>query len=191
MNINRLNELKDESMLQAKQIPLMQWYINEYIRRQKKYLENCTVKEARAFLLSEENRIRKKNMKSCSCYGLWIKKGDVVFADFGEAYMCEVGYQHLAIVLNISGGKALIVPMSSNMNTVMNAYDEITNPQGNRQLMRIKDCPYLEKESVLFLNDIKYISTARIIDVKGNIDVNSVLFRNINRRINQCLINTE
>ena len=54
--------------------------------------------------------------------------------------------------------------------------------------MRIGLIEGMKKESVLFLNDCKYINTARIIDVKATIPENSALFGRIVRRVKECLM---
>ena len=54
--------------------------------------------------------------------------------------------------------------------------------------MRIGRIQGLYRESVLFLNDCKYINTARIIDVKARIPKESLLFEKITQRVIQCLL---
>ena len=61
----------------------------------------------------------------------------------------------------------------------MKAYDEKDNPEGLKHLYRLGTVEGLYKESVLFLNDGKYINTARIIDIKGRIDPESERFKRI------------
>ena len=75
-----------------------------------------------------------------------------------------------------------MIPMTSNSEAYRNAYDPKENPSGLKHLYRLGYVEGLYRESVLFLNDGKYINTARIIDIKGHIDVNTVRFRNIKKR---------
>lgn len=49
--------------------------------------------------------------------------------------------------------------------------------------MRIGALPGMAKPSVLFLNDMKFINTARVIDVKAHMDENSVLFLRVKTRL--------
>ena len=53
--------------------------------------------------------------------------------------------------------------------------------------MRLGKIEGMNKESVLFLNDAKWINTARIIDVKAHIERNEELFINIKKRMMECL----
>ena len=78
--------------------------------------------------------------------------------------------------------------MTSNPATYKMAYDPVECPNGRRHLMRIGLIEGMKKESVLFLNDCKYINTARIIDVKATIPENSALFRHIVNRVKECLM---
>ena len=53
--------------------------------------------------------------------------------------------------------------------------------------MRLGKIRGMNKYSVLFINDAKWINTARIIDVKSHLDKNTNLFREIKERVKQCL----
>ena len=46
----------------------------------------------------------------------------------------------------------------------------------------------LYKESVLFLNDAKFINTARIIDVKAHIPVDSEMFLKIKSKLKNLIL---
>ena len=78
--------------------------------------------------------------------------------------------------------KALVIPMTSNSEAYYGAYDEKSNPGGSSHLMRLGLVKGLNRHSVLFLNDVKYINTARIIDIKAHINTDSILFKKIYQR---------
>jgi hypothetical protein len=84
-------------------------------------------------------------------------------------------------------GKAFVVPMTSNPFTYEQAYDKQNNPLGKIHLMRLGQLNGLNKPSVLFINDSKYINTTRIIEVKGHLDVTEHLFQRIRRRVFHCI----
>jgi hypothetical protein len=77
--------------------------------------------------------------------------------------------------------------MTSNENNYSLAYDPVSNPDGLRHLMRLGKVEGLYRYSVLFLNDGKFINTARIIDIKGHIDPQGELFERIRNRFISCL----
>ncbi|MEG0076608.1 hypothetical protein [Anaerorhabdus sp.] len=45
----------------------------------------------------------------------------------------------------------------------------------------------MNRKSVLFLNDCKFINSARVIDVKAHLDVDSAYFAQIKKRIIQMI----
>ena len=117
-----------------------------------------------------------------------ISVGDICFIDFGaDAYQCEIGFQHFGIIMKLFHGKAFVIPMSGNPSAAAQAYDEQDNPRGKRHLMRMPHIEGLNKQSTLFLNDCKFINTARIIDVKAHVDRGSPLFQKIHSRMRQVI----
>ena len=155
--------------------------------KEKEY-EQLPVKVLQSHLISEANWMLRKQYRSCDQLGVKIQIGDICYIDFGQAYLNEAGFQHFGLVLNVVNGKAFVVPMTSNPETYAQAYDEKTNVHGKQHLMRIGRIKGLYRESVLFLNDCKYINTARIIDVKARIPKESALFEKITERVLQCLM---
>lgn len=155
--------------------------INRHISELRDEYYNMPLSVARNTLVSEYNYKERAKLKSCRHFGLDIRPGDVCFIDFGKAYISEAGYQHFGLVMQIFNGKAFVIPMTSNHEAYMKAYDEKDNPEGLKHLYRLGTVEGLYKESVLFLNDGKYINTARIIDIKGRIDPESERFKRIQR----------
>lgn len=137
-------------------------------------------------LLSEANWVMRR---SCACgeaIGIRPRKGDICYMDFGQAYLNEAGYQHFGLVMSICHKKALVIPMTSNVIQYQNALSA-DNPDGRPHLMQIGQVPGMHKPSVLFLNDMKYVNTARIICIRAHIDEDSRLFRQIRRRMMEVL----
>ena len=95
----------------------------------------------------------------------------------------EAGYQHFGLVIAIVHFKALIIPMTSNERT----YKKSLTSEGT-YLFPLGTINGLYKESVLFLNDAKFINTARIIDVKAHVPTNSKLFMNIKNRFKSLIL---
>lgn len=146
-----------------------------------------TRKEARDSLLSEYNYKVRSKLKSCRSFGLNIEPGDVCYIDFGRAYVTEAGYQHFGLVLKVFNGKAFVLPMTSNKSALEGAYEPDDNPEGMNHLYRIGAIEGLTRESVLFLNDGKFINTARIIDVKGHLDPEGEAFKKVYARFLEVL----
>ena len=49
----------------------------------------------------------------------------------------------------------------------------------------------LNKPSVLFLNDIRFINTARVIDIKAHIPVTAPMFKEVQKRMLRVMFSTE
>ena len=158
-----------------------------YIQEEQGEYRSLSLKEVIHRMISEENYRNRSKACTCDELGVWVRIGDVCFIDFGNAYIKEAGYQHFGLVLNIVGGKALVVPMTSNPITYQNAKN-IDIKTGKEHLYAIGKVPGLNKRSVLFLNDAKFINSARIIDVKAYIHPKSKLFKDIKMSFIKCII---
>ncbi|MDD5881130.1 MAG: hypothetical protein PUG17_10025 [Stecheria intestinalis] len=135
-----------------------------------------------ASMISEANWVLRNQYQSGEEIGVRIDPGDICYMDFGQAYLNEMGYQHFGLCMNICRRKAFIIPMTSNPVHYAEAYDEVRNPCGKIHLMQIGKPEGLNKPSVLYMNDARYINTARVIEVKAHIPTDSELFREIRMR---------
>lgn len=188
VEVRKLNALlkKEPKRRRLKETDYWPQLWHEYISEKNVEYAVLESGEALGRLISEQNYRERAKLYSCSELGLEIKIGDICFIDFGEAYINESGYQHFGVVMSITNGKALVIPMSSNANTYAQALAH-DNPDGKEHLMRIGLIKGLVKKSVLFLNDAKFINTARIIEVKAHIDEDSALFQEIRRRFKKII----
>lgn len=161
--------------------------IDEYLSTLKQQLINMDNKEVKEILLSELNFQERGKLMSCRCYDMNIREGDICYIDFGKAYNQETGYMHFGLVIKIFNSKALVIPMTSNPQAFVMAYDKDYNPSGMTHLMRLGKVEGLVKYSVLFLNDAKFINTARIIDIKSHLSTNDNLYKKILNRFMQII----
>lgn len=152
---------------------------------QEEYLR-MSVEDAIPRMISAQNLKDRRNYVSCENLGVHVEVGDVCFIDFGDAYLLEIGYQHFGLIIALFHNKAFVVPMSGNHTAYLQAYSK-DNPNGKQHLMRLGKIRGMNKESVLFINDAKWINSARIIDVKAHLDKHSELFQEIKERVKQCL----
>lgn len=159
--------------------------IDYYTENKKTILKTTNKHKLARLLLSELNYDLRYSLKSSELLGFKVKLGDICYIDFGKAYISEAGFQHFGIVIGYCNSKALVVPMSSNLSMYHQSYCEKYFKNGKKHLFRLPPIQGLTKKSVLFLNDVKYINTARIIDMRGNISPKSELFKNIIKRIDK------
>ena len=188
MEIKKLYEIIDSENREGKLSEKMYWedLWNHYIEEKSSDYRTLEVKEALSRFISEQNLRARRHVGSCTELGVDIRIGDICYIDFGEAYIAEIGYQHFGIILSLFHNKAFVVPMSGNHSAYVQAYGK-DNPNGKRHLMRLGKMNGMNKESVLFLNDAKFINTARIIDVKAHLDRSSTLFAEIKERVHCCI----
>lgn len=157
---------------------------NWFVQEKKSEYASISYKEGVQRLVSEKNYNSRRNVASAKALGLQITCGDICYIDFGQAYLYEAGYQHFGLVLSIVHFKALIIPMTSNPNT----YRKSLNQEEGKYLYPLGWIDGLYKESVLFLNDAKFINTARIIDVKAHLDPNSKMFCEIKEKFKSLVL---
>ena len=169
---------------------LLQWQklMDELLREKQVLFSKMNRKEKAEHLISEANHSERCALFSCEDVGIEVHVGDICFIDFGaDAYQCEIGFQHFGIIMKLFHGKAFVIPMSGNPLAFQQAYDRYENPNGKRHLMRLGLLPGLRKPSTLFLNDCKFINTARIIDIKAHLEKDSPLFMEIYHRMQQVI----
>ncbi len=136
-----------------------------------------------SILISEVNWVMRRHMHTAVEIGICPHIGDICYMDFGPAYLNECGFQHFGLIFRLVQHKALVIPMTSNARQVMRAYDPLTNPDGQHHLCAIGQPKGMHKPSVLFLNDMRYINTARILEVKAHIEPSCAQFKSIEERV--------
>lgn len=180
MEVEKLNQYLKETDGKADVKEQQFWkdVVKMYIREKVSYYECLSTREAVWSLISERNYKERSQAHSCEELGVWIRVGDICFIDFGINYLNEAGFQHFGLIISISNNKVLVIPMTSNEKTMEKAkLASMKNVKSH--LLMIGKIQGMHKASTLFLNDAKFINSARIIDVKAHITVESKLFKKI------------
>ncbi len=159
--------------------------IEETMIELQNHISKLSVRDAAKILLSTQNYIQRSALKIHETFE--VNCGDVCYIDFGQAYLNESGFQHFGLVISKLNGKVFVVPMTSNPYTYSQAYDRFENPSGRKHLMRFGQRNGLNRESVLFINDCKFINPTRIIEIVGHLDLEDELFLKIQKRVGFCL----
>lgn len=155
----------------------------ELLKKQVVHEEQTVLNEMGAseqfdYLVSKLNYFRRKNALSCFEFNFIVRCGDICYIDYGHSYVQEIGYLHFGLVVSMNRGKALVVPITgSNTKTIQ------TFEQGSEHILLLGRIKGMRKVCACYLNDAKWMNTARIIDVKSHIPVNGELFQTIKRRI--------
>lgn len=157
--------------------------VDYYLQEKNEDLKSMDKRQLSRLLISKLNYEVRNDYKSSELLGFKVRIGDICYIDFGRAYISEAGFQHFGIIIGYCNSKALVVPMSSNYSMYQQSYCEKKYPNGKKHLYRLPSLCGLHKKSVLFLNDIKFINTARVIEVKGHINPKTSLFKDILLRV--------
>jgi hypothetical protein len=154
----------------------------DYIRSREKVYRDLMPRYLEQNMRSEANWVTRRTYGSGEEIGIHVTAGDICWIDFGQSYLNEMGYQHFGLVMSVCNRKALVISLTSNPAAWKVAGDPFSP---SRHLMRIGKPKGLMKDSTLFLNDSRWINTARVIHVRSHIDPESELFRRIRERMNR------
>ena len=106
-------------------------------------------------------------------YSRVISKGDVYQFDFGKNLEPEMSYEHRGLVIGKSGQLVYVLPIFSYISGKHNdIYNPKTNPKGKLYLLESRTYAFLKHDSVLKLNDIRTVSTKRIMYQQTNGHIN-------------------
>lgn len=109
-------------------------------------------------------------------------KGDIYQFDFGKNAEPEMSYEHRGLVIGKSGQLLYVLPIYSYLSAKhTDIYDASNKPMGNLFLLKASENSFLTHDSVLKLNDIRTVSTKRILfkHNNGSIDPNSERYKKI------------
>lgn len=159
----------------------------DYMKLRREVYDTYCPDVREASMISEYNWLERYGCRSGKDLGILVNPGDLAMIEFGQNFYNEAGFQHFGLVVSISVCKALVIPMTSNPNTCRKAYDPVENPRGKRNLFCIGKVDGMDKESVLFLNDARYINTARVIRVMAHIDTDEKMFHEIVKRLKSIM----
>lgn len=160
-------------------------FVEETLNRFKAFVTKLSPKEVIKMMLSTQNYMTRSTWRVDERHD--VKVGDVCFIDYGQAYLNEAGYQHFGLIISRINGKVLAIPMTSNSATYAQAYHPETNPKGKRHLMPFGQRCGLNRPSVLFLNDAKFINPNRVIDVIGHLEPTHEDLTHIRKILSTCL----
>lgn len=114
-----------------------------------------------------------------------IKKGDVYQFEFGKNYIPEMSYEHRGLVIGSKHKLLYVLPIFSydrdKHKDVFHPID-YPNSKGDFFLMKNADFPFIDRDSVLKLSDVRTVSVNRILyQHKGRLDPESDTYRCIEK----------
>ncbi|WP_232505370.1 hypothetical protein [Erysipelothrix larvae] len=163
--------------------------LEEYLDKYKEYLKGLSILLLKQECISGMNRILRSAFKSSENVNIEVNIGDICYIDFGHAYLNESGYQHFGLVIQKKNHKLLVVPMSSKKELIHQAsnVDQI-GAANKRHLYYLGQPEGMSRESVLFLNDTKFINSARVIGVTSQITPETQMFKEILKKVSETFV---
>lgn len=134
------------------------------------------------YFLSKLNYIRRKNAVNSLDFNVIIRVGDICFIDYGHSYQQEIGYMHFGLIVAQNRGKVLIVPITGSNTKTVHTFEE-----GNEHIVQLGKIEGMRKVCACYINDAKWLNSARIIDVKSHIPVDGELFKSIKNKIKESI----
>ena len=163
--------------------------IVQYISDYKRYLESMHPSQAKKECISGYNRMQRMSLWSNLSEPGAPKIGDICYIDFGHMYINEAGYQHFGLIVSIFHHKICVIPMTSNRNAVNQAIN--VRDEGKHHLFYIGQLEGLNKPSVLFLNDCRFLNASRIISINAKIEPSSKMFQSIMNHLKEAIFGLE
>ena len=114
-----------------------------------------------------------------------IKKGQIYQFDFGKNYIPEMSYEHRGMIIGGKGKLLYVLPIFSYLQKYQkDVYDCVANSTGNLFFLSSVKYPFLKRDSLLKLNDIRTVSIDRILYFQDNgFDIKSELYKTIIRLV--------
>lgn len=166
---NKVKKARRTSAILLAAIQLMENFI--------KGIKHMNAYDAASTIISDANWIQKStidNFYDNTNKRITIELGNIYYIDYGKTFCGELSYFHYGLCIGKRDGKILIVPMRSGHDVFDKAYHPTNNPMGNRKYRQALTQEGFAKNSVLLINDTKYISAGRI-DKKSNMINNETL----------------
>ena len=171
--------MSHQHWLSANKDDLFKHYMISYAR----FIQNLPTHIQRKECISGLNRLKRIEYWSSDDLELNIQPGDICYFEYGHAFLNEAGYQHFGLVISIFNQKAFVIPMTSNQNAIRKA----TQAGTQNHLFYIGQLEGLDKRSVLFLNDCKFINTCRIISINAHLPVEDPMFKDIQELLKRII----
>ena len=118
-----------------------------------------------------------------------VKKGEIYQFEFGKNYKPEMSYEHRGLVIGIKQKLLYVLPIFSYLPSKhLDVYHPVDNPRSKSNLFLLKNAEFsfITHDSVLKLNDLRTVSTHRIIyQHKGTIATSSDTYKTIEQLVIQ------
>lgn len=134
-----------------------------------KIMRQLNAYDSSSIIIGEANWIKRnhfsKYMPSAEDVIKKIKFGHVCTIDYGKTYKGEIGYIHPGLCVGKRDNKYLVVPMTTGSSWRHECYHPVNNPDTTKENRQSCISEGFSKDGVLLIQDTKFISGGRILDV--------------------------
>lgn len=131
-------------------------------------LRQLNAYDASSILIAETNWMKRNHFSKYMPSKGAKKKvafGQVCTIDYGKTYKGEIGYIHPGLCIGKKDDKYLIVPMTTGRAWRNTCYHPINNPNMTKEHRQSCISEGFEKDGVLLINDSKFMSGGRILQL--------------------------
>lgn len=140
--------------------------LEKYLNNFREFMLNQSVYDMTSLLIAEQDWIKRHSKQQVFSENL---VGKILRVDFGKTYLCENGFVHYALCIAENQGKYCVIPMTTANDEIKMAYHPKFRQTGEKRLYLLKKSDGNSKDAALYINDLKFISSGRIIKVSNKI----------------------
>lgn len=134
---------------------------------------NCIIRQLNAYdsssiLIAESNWMKRNHFSKYTPNKNAPKKvaiGQVCTIDYGKTYKGEIGYIHPGLCIGKRNEKYLVIPMTTGKTWRETCYHPVHNPNMTKENRQCCITEGFERDGVLLINDTKFISGGRILEL--------------------------
>lgn len=130
-----------------------------------KGIKQMNAYDASSTILCDSNWIQKSSnnfFKDKNGKKIPVELGKIYYIDYGKTFYGELAYFHYGLCVGKRDEKILIVPIRSGNDIFSTSYHPINNPNANKKYRQGLQTEGFQKDCVLLVNDLKFISAGRI-----------------------------
>lgn len=147
----------------------------QFIDNTNRIMRQLNAYDSSSILIAESNWMKRNHFKKYTPNEDAPKKvlfGQVCTIDYGKTHKGEIGYIHPGLCVGKKNEKYLIIPMTTGKTWRATCYHPVHNPKMTKENRQCCIGEGFERDGVLLMNDAKFISGGRILELHEIIQEN-------------------
>lgn len=142
---------------------------DKYVQNVKKMVTDKSLDQSEYMRLGQSD-LRWSVFRSRKFLDRKIKRGNVYQFDFGKNVVPEMSYEHRGLVIGTNKNLLYVLPIFTYRELAhkKDLFDPVSNKKGNLYMLHASEYGFINHDSVLKLNDIRCVSTKRILYKQGS-----------------------